>query len=159
MKWHRLQAMARKEMLQIIRDPRSVAIVVIMPLLMMLAYGYGISLDAKRLPVYVLDREGSQQSQDFLKRFQASQYFQVVRSVDNYPELVRALDAQSCQLGIVIPRDFSRSISRGGPVGVQALIDATDANSANLAVNYSEAVAQISRSEEHTSELQSHLNL
>src|SRR5512146_42864 len=126
MKWYRLQALAIKEFLQIIRDPRSVAVIVLMPIMMMLAYGYGISLDAKDLPVYVLDREGSQQSQDLLKRFQASQYFRVVRSVDNYPELVRAIDSERCQLGIVIPWDFSKRIARGGRVSIQAIVDATD---------------------------------
>jgi len=142
MKWHRLKAMARKEFLQIIRDPRSVAVVLLMPIMMMLAYGYGINLDAKHLPVYVLDREGSQQSQDFLKRFQASHYFELVKCVDSYPALIRAIDSQKCQLGIVVPWDFSRQIGRGGEVRVQALIDATDGNSANLAISYSQAVAQ-----------------
>ncbi|HJV66003.1 MAG TPA: ABC transporter permease [Geomonas sp.] len=142
MKWYRLQALAVKEFLQIIRDPRSVAVIVLMPILMMLAYGYGISLDAKDLPVYVFDREGSQQSQDFLKRFQSSQYFNVLKSVDNYPDLVRAVDSERCQLAIVIPWDFSKRIARGGPVSIQAIVDATDANSANLAISYSQAVVQ-----------------
>ena len=60
MKLHRLAAVARKEVLQILRDARSIAIVVAMPVMMMLAFGYGISLDVKHLPVYVFDREGSQ---------------------------------------------------------------------------------------------------
>jgi ABC-2 type transport system permease protein len=72
MKLHRLAAIAIKEVLQIVRDARSVGIVVAMPVAMMLAFGYGISLDVKHLPVYVFDREGSQQSQDLLKQFQAS---------------------------------------------------------------------------------------
>ena len=72
-------------------------IVVAMPVAMMLAFGYGISLDVKHLPVYVFDREGSQQSQDLLKHFQASEYFKVKKAVNNYPALVRALDAGTLQ--------------------------------------------------------------
>jgi ABC-2 type transport system permease protein len=142
MSWHRLVAMARKEVLQIIRDPRSVAIVVAMPVIMMLAFGYGVSLDIKHIPVYVLDREGSRQSQDLLKRFQASEYFHVVQTVDNYPALVRAIDEGRCRFAIVVPWDFSRRLNAGGPVSVQALIDATDSNTANLAIAYSQAVVQ-----------------
>jgi len=134
--------MARKEVLQIVRDPRSVAIVVVLPVLMLLAFGYGISLDTKHIPVYVFDREGSQQSQDFLKRFQASEYFNVVRTVDNYPALIQAIDSGSCRLAIVVPHDFSLKLNAGGPVSVQELVDASDNNTANLAIGYSEAVVQ-----------------
>ena len=78
MSLHRFLAMARKEMIQIVRDWRSLVIVLVMPVVMMLLFGYGVSLDLKHIPVCVLDREGSQQSQDLLKRFQASEYFRVV---------------------------------------------------------------------------------
>ena len=142
MKLHRLAAIATKEVLQIVRDVRSVAIVVAMPIAMMLAFGYGISLDVKHLPVYVFDREGSQQSQDLLKQFQASDYFDVKKAVDNYPALVRALDTGACKLAIVVPHDFSLRLNAGGPVSIQALIDATDSNTANIALAYSQAVIQ-----------------
>jgi len=139
---HRLRAIARKEVLQILRDARSVGIVVIMPVAMMLAFGYGISLDVKHLPVYVFDREGSRRSQDLLKHFQASEYFKVLHTVNNYPALVRALDAGRCRLALVVPQDFSQRLNEGRAVSIQALIDATDSNSANLAIGYSQAVIQ-----------------
>jgi ABC-2 type transport system permease protein len=142
MRLHRLTAIARKELLQIIRDVRSVAIVVGMPVIMMLAFGYGISFDLKHLPVYVFDREGSQQSQDLLKHFQASRYFKVVRAVNDYPALIRAIDSGRCKLALVVPYDFSHRLNEGGAVSIQALIDATDGNSANLAIAYSQAVIQ-----------------
>ena len=142
MKWHRLQAMARKEIIQIFRDSRSLLIVVAMPVILMLAFGYGVSFDTKHIPLYVFDRDGTQQSQDLLKHFQASEYFNLVRSVDNYPDLVRAIDAGKCQIGIVVPPDFARSLATGEPVGVQAILDGTDSNSANLGMSYSEAVVQ-----------------
>jgi ABC-2 type transport system permease protein len=142
MKLHRLAAIAIKEVLQIVRDARSVGIVVAMPVAMMLAFGYGISLDVKHLPVYVFDREGSQQSQDLLKQFQASEYFKIVKAVNNYPALVRALDDGACRLAIVVPHDFSLKLNAGVPVSIQALIDATDSNTANIAIAYSQAVIQ-----------------
>jgi ABC-2 type transport system permease protein len=142
MNWNRLLAMAGKEVIQIKRDPRSIAIVVAMPLVMMLAFGYGVSFDSKHIPVFVFDREGSQQSQDFLKRFQSSVYFNVVKAVDNYPALIKAIDGGQCQIGIVIPSDFSNKLSTGQTVSIQALVDGTDSNSANLGMSYSQAVVQ-----------------
>lgn len=140
--WHRLVAIARKEIIQVRRDLPSLLIAVAMPPLLMLAFGYGVSFDVRHIPVYVYDREGSQESQHFLKRFQASAYFTVVKRVDNYREAVRALDAGACRLAIVIPANFSEQLASGVPVSVQALVDATDNNTANVSVSYSEAVVQ-----------------
>ena len=142
MNLNRMLAMASKEIIQIKRDARSIAIVVAMPLVMMLAFGYGVSFDTKHIPVYIYDMEGSQQSQDFLKRFQSSQYFRVVRAVTNYRELVYAIDGGKCQIGIVIPADFSSKLKSGEVVSIQALADGTDSNSANLGMGYSQAVVQ-----------------
>jgi ABC-2 type transport system permease protein len=138
----RLLAVARKEVIQILRDSRSLAIVVIMPVTLMLLFGYGVNLDLKGLPVYVYDRDGSQQSQDLLKRFQASEYFHVVRVVNDYSAITRALDDGHAKMGIVIPWDFSSRLSNGGPVKVQALVDATDDNTANVLIGYAQAVVQ-----------------
>ena len=90
----RLLAVATKEMVQILRDSRSLIIVVIMPVTLMFLFGYGVNLDLKGLPVYVYDQDGSQQSQDLLKRFQASEYFHIVRVVDGYSGVAKALDGQ-----------------------------------------------------------------
>lgn len=142
MRLHRLVAVIRKETLQIRRDLPSLLITVTMPLLLMLAFGYGVRFDVKHIPVYVYDREGSQQSQDFLRHFQASEYFRIVKAVDDYPSLIEALDTGVCRLALVIPVDFSEQLSAGGPVAVQALVDATDNNTANISLSYSEAVVQ-----------------
>jgi ABC-2 type transport system permease protein len=108
----------------------------------MLLFGYGVNLDLKGMPIYVYDQEGSQQSQDLLKHFQSNEYFHVARVVDNYAALTRALDDGSAKLVIVIPWNFSRQLNAGGPVPVQALVDATDDNTANVLMGYAEAVVQ-----------------
>ncbi len=138
----RLLAVAKKELLQILRDTRSLGIVVIMPATLMLLFGYGVSLDLKKIPICVYDQDGSQQSQDMLKRFQASEYFHIVGVVDNNAAIVRALDSGEARMGFVIPWDFSRRLSQGGSVQVQALIDGTDNNSANVLMGYTQAVVQ-----------------
>ena len=93
MKLTRLKAMAVKETLQVWRDPFSLLIALLMPFTQMFLLGYGFNLDIKHLPVCVYDREASQDSQAFLKRFQASAYFDIVRS--------RAITAKSRHRSIV----------------------------------------------------------
>ncbi|MFA7382113.1 MAG: ABC transporter permease [Desulfurivibrionaceae bacterium] len=137
---HRLFAMIRKEIIQIRRDGRSIGIVIAMPLIMMLAFGYGVSFDIKHIPTTFFDQENSQQSRDFLQRFQSSAYFNVVHTVDNYPALIHDIDAGRCQIGIVVPADFSKRLNSGGTVEIQALVDGTDNNSATLSMNYSQAI-------------------
>jgi len=138
----RLLAVATKEVVQILRDTRSLIIVVVMPVTLMLLFGYGVSLDLKHLPVVVWNQDGSQQSQDLVKRFQSNQYFQITGVVDRYSKVTRALDSGNAKMGLVIPWNFSQRLSQGGPVGVQALIDGTDDNTANVLIGYTQAVVQ-----------------
>ncbi len=138
----RLLAIARKELVQILRDSRSLIIVVLMPVILVLLFGYGVNLDLKGLPVYVYDQDGSQQSQDLLKHFEASRYFHIACVVESYPELSRALDDGQAKMGLVIPWDFSQRLSDGRPVEIQALVDASDDNTANVLIGYSQAVVE-----------------
>jgi drug efflux transport system permease protein len=142
MSFTRFLAMARKEVVQILRDTRSLIIVVIMPVILVLLFGYGVNLDQKHLPIYVWDREGSQESQDLLKRFQASDYFEVIRVVNSYPELLHAIDDGRIRMALVIPWNFSQAVHDGGGTAVQALVDATDDNTANVAMGYAQAIVQ-----------------
>jgi ABC-2 type transport system permease protein len=136
----RVAAITRKEFLQVRRDPRSLLIALFMPIMLLGLLGYGVRLDAKHVPVYVFDRDGSQDSQALLKRFQASDYFALERVADNYGEITAAIDAGRCKLALVVPPDFARRLRDGGGVAVQAIVDATDDNTANLAIGYATAV-------------------
>jgi ABC-2 type transport system permease protein len=140
MNLRRCAAMSCKEFIQIRRDRRSLAIVLFLPLIQILLLGYGARLDANHIPLYVLDQEGSQHSQALLKAFQASPYFNVVKTVENYGALVRAIDSDHCKLGIVIPWNFSERLDDSGRATVQAVVDGTDDNSAQLAEGYAQAV-------------------
>jgi len=136
----RVGAISRKEFLQVRRDPRSLLIALFMPIMLLGLLGYGVRLDAKHVPVYVFDRDGSQDSQALLKRFQASEYFDIARVVDDYAAITEAVDAGRCKLALVVPPDFGRRLRDGGRVSVQAIVDATDDNTANLAIGYATAV-------------------
>jgi drug efflux transport system permease protein len=138
--WRRVVAIARKESIQISRDWRSLAIVLVMPIALTLINGYAVALDVRHVPTCALDREGSQDSQALLHRFRASQYFRMRDTVTNYAQLTREIDAGRCMLGIAIPYDFSKRIRDGGEVGVQAILDASDNNTAQIVVGYAQAV-------------------
>src|SRR5215467_6418825 len=133
----RVLAIQRKEVVQIRRDPRSLAIVFFMPVMLMVLMGKGISLDQKNVPVCIFDREGSQ---DLLKHFQASPYFRIVMVNTDYRSLTSAIDSGRCSLGVVIPSDFSEQLRKGGTVEVQGIVDAVDDNTANLIFGYAESV-------------------
>jgi ABC-2 type transport system permease protein len=140
MQLNRLLAMTRKEIIQIRRDPRSLLIVFLMPALLMSLMGYGINLDQKNVPLCVFDREGSQDSQDLLKHFQSSEYFHIAEVNADYRSLTRAVDRGICNMGLVVPNDFSEQLHKGGTVDVQGIVDATDDNTANVVFGYAEAV-------------------
>jgi ABC-2 type transport system permease protein len=140
MKFRRLKAIAVKEVLQIWRDPRSLMIALLLPFTQMFLLGYGVNLDLKHIPVCTFDREGSQLSQALLKHFQESQYFAIKHNVKSYPEVVAAIDKADCGLAVVIPPDFSERLNDSGTASVQAILDGTDDNTANIAFGYAAAV-------------------
>ena len=140
MRWGRIRAIAVKETIQIRRDTRSLIIALFMPFMQMILLGYGVSLDIKHLPVCVYDREGSQNSQALLKHFQASEYFSIIAVLKNYQEAKAALDSDRCRIVIAIPHDFSQKLSDSGGSTVQVLADASDDNTANIAIGYAQSV-------------------
>ena len=140
MNLNRTLAIARKEFIQVWRDPRSLAIALAMPLIQMFLLGYGVSLDVRNIPICVYDREDSQHSEALLQNFRASRYFHIVRNLHGYPELTKAIDGGACRLAVVIPEQFSRELSGLGRSSVQLIADATDSNTATLAVGYAQAV-------------------
>ena len=140
MRLRRLQAIAVKEFLQIWRDPRSLMIALLLPFTQMFLLGYGVTLDLKHIPVCTFDREASQASQALLKKFQASMYFEITRNVRTYPQLVDAIDRSDCKIAVVIPPDFSQRLNDAGRASVQLILDATDDNTATIALGYAQAV-------------------
>jgi ABC-2 type transport system permease protein len=143
----RTAAIARKESIQILRDVRSLLIIISMPAMLMLLMGYGISLDQKHVPVCFFDRDPSHESRDLLDRFRSSQYFGFVTAAPTYHGLVSAVDGGRCSLGLVIPNDFAERMRQGGEVAVEGIVDATDDNTANVVFTYAESVvAEFSQS-------------
>jgi ABC-2 type transport system permease protein len=142
MKWQRVAAITRKEIIQILRDPRSLLIAFLMPLVQLLIYGYAVNLDVKHVPLCVYDRDGTQVSQDLLKHFQAINYFNIVRVSESYRDLVHQIDHGVCTVAVVVPPQFSETLHSGGHAEIQALLDASDSNTAMVGMGYAQAIVQ-----------------
>ncbi len=142
MKVSRTWAIAKKEFLHIYRDPRSLALVILMPALLMLLFGYAVTLDVKKVSMAVLDRDRSQESLNFIQRFSASPYFRLRFWVQDEKAMMRLIDQGEVKIGLVLPWDFSKTIKAEKTASVQALIDGADANTANLILSYAEAIAR-----------------
>jgi len=140
MNTRRVLAMAFKEMLQVWRDPRSLAIALLMPLMQMVLLGYGVSLDIKRVPLCVYDQENTQQSRALVNRFVSSDWFSINRTLEHEAGIRHAIDRGECIAAIVIPADFSRELAVTGTAPVQAVFDATDVNTTNIALGYAQGV-------------------
>jgi ABC-2 type transport system permease protein len=143
MNLRRVLAIAYKEVLQVWRDPRSLAIALLMPLMQMVLLGYGVSLDIRHVPLCVFDQENSQASRLVVERFVASGWFAISGTLDNDRAVRAAMDRASCIGAAVIPVDFSRRLARTGTGPVQMVFDATDANTTNIAIGYAQGAAAL----------------
>jgi len=147
MSWLRIVAISRKEVLQIVRDPRSLLIILVIPFVQLLIFGYAINLDVKHVPLCIYDRDGTQTSQDLLKHFQATDYFAIAHLSDNYQDVVHNIDNGVCSVAIVVPPQFSEDLRSNGQASVQAILDASDSNSASIGMGYAQAIVQTYSSE------------
>jgi len=138
----RIVAVMRKEVIQIRRDPRSLLIILAMPLVQLFMYGYAVNLDAKHVPLCLYDRDGTQASHDLLTHFEATDYFDVVHVATTYADVVQQIDRSVCTVAVVVPTAFSARVHAMGRASVQALVDASDSNTASLGMGYTQAIVQ-----------------
>ena len=143
MKAQRVWAIARKEFIHVARDPRSLGMAIAIPMLMLLMFGYALTLDVDNVPLAVWDRSGSQASRDFISRFTASRYFSMQERARNYAEIERAIDTRAALVALVIPEDFADRVTSGRETPVQIIVDGSDANTAAIALGYAKAVVLI----------------
>lgn len=137
----RLRAVARKEFIQILRDPRSLGMAIAIPMLLLLLFGYALTLDVDNVPIVVWDQDETPMSRDLISRFDASRYFSLRAHVANYGDVERAIDSRRALMALVIPRGFGGRVESGRAADVQLIVDGSDANTATLAIGYADAVA------------------
>jgi len=142
MSLRRVRAVARKEFLHIVRDPRSLGMAVAIPMLMLVLFGYALTVDVDDVPTLVWDQSGTHASRELLSRFDGSPYFSLVGQEQDYAALERALDTRRAMVALVIPAEFAERIETGRQATVQILVDGSDSNTATIAIGYAEVIAR-----------------
>lgn len=143
MNFQRLAAVARKESLHLLRDWRSLTLALAIPLLLILLYGYALTLDLRNVPTVVWDQSRSPESRQLLSLFQGSPYFSVVAYHEDYQGVQDSLDRGKAMVAIVVPGNFAAKVQAGKPVKIQILGDGSDANTSRLAMNYAANIGTI----------------
>ena len=146
MKFLRIKAIAKKELIQIWRDPLSLAMAFLMPVMLLFIFGYAITLDVNNLKTVVYDRDRSSLSRELIAGFSASGYFTIVAYMTTQQDIDQYLDSGKALVAIAIPEDFSEKIKKGRNVPLQVIVDGSDSNTATIGLGYiAAAVEKFSR--------------
>jgi len=129
-------AVAIKESRQIVRDRQSLLIVLVLPAMFLLLYGYALNFDIRHIEMVVQDRDGSSDSRDLVSRFVASSYFDHRGPVNDDAEVAAALDTGRARVALVIPEGFGRARQQGGVGHIQVLLAGDNANTASTVLGY-----------------------
>jgi ABC-2 type transport system permease protein len=143
MKFLRIKAIAKKELIQIWRDPLSLALAFMMPVLLLLIFGYAISLDVDNLTTIVYDADRSSTSRELIDELTASGYFSIVRFADSQREIDIYLDTGRARVAVSIPMDFAKTMRTGGTAQLQIIVDGSDSNTATIALGYLSALTEL----------------
>ena len=140
MNLRRTRAIFNKEFIQIWRDPRSLALAFAIPMLLLVLFGYALSLDIDHVPMVVWNQDGSVTAREFLLNFKNSKYFSIKGYYDNYQVMENMIDKGETMIAMVIRKDFSKCIQSNGIAPLQVIIDGSDSNTAQIALGYVNSV-------------------
>jgi len=136
----RIIAIARKEFLHILRDRRSLAVAILMPLLMVLLYGFAIDMDLKNIRVGILDFSNSSDSRTFIREMVSSKFIVESERLSNRNEIEPGFRQNKYRAVIIFPTDFGTSLIRNPITQIQIILDGADGTSAATVANYLSAV-------------------
>ena len=111
------------------------------PIMLLLLFGYALTLDVDHVPLAVWDQSRTPRSREFISRFDGSRYFDRRLTIDNYHDLVHAIDTREVMMGLVVPRDFAQNIAAGRDAAVQLIVNGSDSNTATIAIGYAQTIA------------------
>lgn len=139
----RILAVARKESIHVFRDTRSLYLALGIPVMLLVLFGYALSLDVDDIPLAVWDQDRTPESRELIDRLTSSGYFKLVLYSDSYKQIVKALDGRDATVGIIVPGDFTRNLSNPEPSIVQALVDGSDSTRSGIAISYIDVILSI----------------
>ena len=129
-------AIIKKEVRQLKRDTRLLAVIFSFPVMLLIMFGYAVNFDVKNIKLVVYDQDRSKLSRDFLNSVSNSEYFKIISYINNSGDVNKYLDQKIAQCVVVIPNDFSKKINSNQNTSIQYLIDGVDANTASIIQNY-----------------------
>lgn len=150
----RILPIIRKEFIQIVREPRTLAMVLLLTPMQVLLLGYAANTDVKHIRTVVADESRDQSSRNLVRSFTTTEYFDVVGYVDGAEQVRDMIDRGDAKAGVVIPPDFARDMATSRTGQVQVLIDGSDPNVASTALFAANALAQAAASQDLTSQAQ-----
>lgn len=136
----KLSIFIRKEFYHILRDRRTLLILLGMPAVLVLLFGFAISNEIKNADIGVLDYAQNDQSQRLTQRLSASEYFTLALPLRSTQEIEEAFRAGSIKMAVILPPEFGEEIARGLPGCIQLIADGTDPNTATTLSNYGSAI-------------------
>lgn len=139
---NRLLSMIKKELIQVKRDRPTLAMLLILPVLQLVLFGYAINTEVKNLKTLIIDPNPSKETREIYRAFENTQYYRIVGHVSTYDELTDAIDAGDAQVGLVFPVDFTRNIRSGKTATLQVIVDASDPLVSRSAVSAAQSLGQ-----------------
>jgi len=137
LKLKRLITVTKKEFIHIKRDKPSLIIALIMPIMMLLLFGFAANTDVNNVNLMIYDGSKTLESRQLVNAFINSYYFKLYGSADSYNEVEKYIDMGKVKVGIVIPSDYSKKLNRNETASVQVLVDGSDPTIARTAMSYS----------------------
>ncbi len=137
---HKAVAVAKKELHQIARDKRTLLILLFVPAMFLLLYGYALNFDVRHIALAVEDRDRSVSSRELVSAFVNSGYFDLVADVTSDAEFERLIDRNEARAALVIPSGFGSDVLNGRSTSVQIIVDGENANAATTVVAYAQVI-------------------
>ena len=138
----RILALTRKEMLALLRDAASRAVLIGPPIIQLVVFGYAATFDLKNIPFVVYNQDSGVYSRDLIASFTGSPNFQLLHAVHSQKDLAAAINDESALLAIDIGPDFTRKLERGQSAHIQFILDGRDSNTAAMASGYAQSIVQ-----------------
>jgi len=138
----RVKPIVKKEFRQIVRDKRTLGILLFVPAFMLVMFGYALNFDVKHISLAVCDEDKSSISREFVQTFLHSEYFDLNYFLQDRDEMDRLLDEGKATVALVVPKMFSAEILSGGQATVQVIVDGTNPTTASSSVGYVTAIVQ-----------------
>lgn len=135
-----IKAVIFKEVIQILRDRKTLMLVILMPVMQVMIYGFGVNTDVRHLRTYVYDQDRTYLSRRLVDAFVNSDYFAIHKKADSLQEVKDGLNKGKAQVALIIPPNFTADVLKNKGSKLQLLIDGTDSNPANVALNSSQSI-------------------